>query len=92
MALIHDDKTKIEKGEEKEKTMRWRVGSWKSFFCVCVCVCLALRPSEAPLDNPLRRLGYASPAPQAIPTDLVIIHSCGSTRNKHVLTTFVTQD
>ena len=49
------------------------------FHCVCLCVCLALHPSEAPLDHPSRRLGYVSPAPQAIPKDLVIIHSRGST-------------
>ena len=46
---------------------------------VCVYVCLALHPSETPLDHPSRRLGYVSPAPQAILKDLVTIHSRGST-------------
>ena len=45
-------------------------------MCVCVFV---LYPSEAPLDLPSQRLGYAIPAPQAISKDPVIIYTCGST-------------
>ena len=46
--------------------------------CVCVCVCVALHSSRL-LGSPSRRLGYVSPAAQAIPKDLVIIHSRDST-------------
>ena len=45
----------------------------------CVCVCLCPPSFKAPLDHPLRRLGYVSPSPQTVPKDLVIIHSRGST-------------
>ena len=47
--------------------------------CVCVCVCLPSHPAEAPLNRPLRRLGYASPVPQAVPKDPVLIYTRGST-------------
>ena len=52
------------------------------YVCVCVCVShprvsvgVSRHPAKAPLNRPLRRLGYVSPAPKAIPKDLVIIHS-----------------
>ena len=48
-----------------------------SFHGVCVCVLSSILQGSS--GHPLRRLGYVSPAPQAIPKDLVIIHSRSST-------------
>ena len=46
---------------------------------VCVCVCVLPSILQGSSGHPSQRLGYVSPAPQAISKDLVIIHSRGST-------------
>ena len=48
-------------------------------LCVCVCVCALPSILQGSSCHPSQRLGYVSPAPQAILKDLVIIHSRGST-------------
>ena len=53
--------------------------SKKDPFQLLVCVCVLPSILQGSSGQPLRRLGYVSPAPQAIPKDLVIIHSRGST-------------
>ena len=42
-------------------------------------VCVLPSILQGSSGHPPRRLGYVSPAPQAIPKDLVIIHLRGST-------------
>ena len=48
-------------------------------FVLSVCVCVLSSILQGSLVHPSRRLGYVSPAPHAIPKDLVIIHSRDST-------------
>ena len=48
-------------------------------MCVCVCVCVLPSILQGSSVRPSQKLGYVSPALQAAPKDLVIIHSRGST-------------
>ena len=50
-----------------------------SQYYPCVCVCVLPSILQGSSVRPSRRLGYFSPAPEAIPKDLVTIHLRGST-------------
>ena len=55
------------------------VDSEQYYLTMCVYMCILSSILQGSSVHPSRRLGYVSPVPQAIPKDLVIIHSRGST-------------